>query len=106
MKLDRNLTQDGKGKYALVRLRTIDIGNRNKVPTDALHTLDEWKKLDWGRVGEEDEFFVIKLKDRYAFDALAAYAKAAEADDPEYAEEIREMLPRAGVNSKYCKVPD
>ena len=106
MKLDRNLTHDGKGKYALVKLRTINLQDRNKVPCDALMTLAEWGKIDWGKTGEQDEFFVIKLRDKYAFDALAAYAKAAEEDDPEYAAEIREMLTRAGVNSKFLKAPD
>jgi len=42
MRMDRNINQDGMGKYALINLRT--------------------NKIDW----DADEFFVIKLKDRYA----------------------------------------
>ena len=38
---------------------------------------------------------MLKLKDLYAPAALAAYAGAAMADDPEYAAEVLEMARRA-----------
>lgn len=53
MKLDRNSNPDGRGKYALINLRT--------------------NKVEWG---DEDQFFVIKYKDRFAEAALRAYAAA------------------------------
>lgn len=56
MKLDRNINPDGKGKYALINLRT--------------------NQVQWGGDGGE-QFFVIKYKDRFAAPALRAYAKAA-----------------------------
>lgn len=86
MKLDRNVNLFGKGKYALLNLRT--------------------NKIEWGRPGSEDEFFAIKLKDRHARVALIAYANSVKASDPEFAEEVSELANRAGVNSPFCKEPD
>lgn len=39
-------------------------------------------------------------------DRLEAYANAAGVDDPEYADEVREMADRAGPDSQWCKRPD
>jgi hypothetical protein len=86
MKLDRNVNKDGLGKYALINLRT--------------------NKIEWGRAGEEDEFFVIKLKDVNAHAALRAYAKAARVFDSEFADEIDALAERSGVRSPFAKVPD
>ncbi len=85
MKLDRNVNADGRGKYALINWRrsTIEFGNT-----------------------DEDEFFVIKLKDRFAAPALKAYAESVEQygneigghgglDMHEYATEIFELASRA-----------
>ena len=85
MKLDRNVSYDGKGKYALINLRT--------------------NQVLWGYPHSEHEFFVIKLKDKYASAALFAYARAAEADDPEYAADVRALAQRAH-NHPNSKQPD
>ncbi len=85
MKLDRNTNPDGKGKYALINLRT--------------------NKVEWGN-NLEDEFFVIKLKDRFAERALRAYALAVRefikhCDPPltehmeEWAEEVEGLADKA-----------
>lgn len=55
MKLDRNINPDGRGKYALINLRT--------------------NQVQWGGADGE-QFFVLKYKDRFAAPALRAYAKA------------------------------
>lgn len=86
MKMDRNINPSGLGKYALLNLRT--------------------NQVQWGRVGEEDEFFVIKLKDKHAKVALQAYAQSAVLDDPEWAEEVYALSERAGPLSPFCKRPD
>ena len=87
MLLVRNTTPDGKCKFALIeRLKN------NKVEFGLPHT--------------EHEFFVIKLKDANAKEALEAYADAAQRTDPELANEVRELALRAGVNSQFCKQPD
>lgn len=57
MKLDRNKNPDGRGKYALINLRK--------------------STVEWGDTANDD-FFVIKLKDRFAAPALRAYAEAVE----------------------------
>lgn len=54
MRLDRNLNPDGKGKYAIINLRT--------------------NRVEWG--GPNAQFFVIKYKDKFAVPALKAYAQA------------------------------
>jgi hypothetical protein len=67
MRLDRNVNVDGRGKYALINLRkaTPDIVDESVcVPEFA---------VTWGG---DDQFFVIKYKDKFAAAALAAYAAA------------------------------
>ncbi len=112
MKLDRNINDDGMGKYAILNLRKLGdfrSGTFQKLApriTAAIDTLERAGILDWGRVGTESEFFLIKLKDRYANAALTAYAGAALGDDPEYAMEIIEMAARSGPFHPLCKKPD
>ena len=116
MILDRNLNQDGKGKYALVRLRGIEKGSEAH---SLLLRLFELGYLDWGVVGDADEFFVIKLRDKFSFQALKAYADEVEkaADDPgigsresvrlsRYALDVMKLARRSGVQSPFCKEPD
>lgn len=105
MKLDRTLTAGKRGKYSVILERKAEALNL-LVVADALATLKTHGVLDDSVVGDEGEFFVIRLKDKYAGDALAAYAAAALADDPEYAQEIASMAGRAGNNSPFCKKPD
>jgi hypothetical protein len=102
MKLDRNTNKDGAGKYALVRLR----GTLSEDAKYALALLQEEGVLDWGRRGDDDEFFVIRLKDKYAADALASYARAARKDDAEWANEVDALAARSGPNHPLCKRPD
>ena len=112
MKLDRNINDDGLGKYAILNLRRLEeyrSGSFQQLAEPIANALDLLKRegiLDWGRVGTESEFFLIKLKDKYAHEALEAYAAAAASDDPEYAAEIAEMAMRSGPASPFCKRPD
>lgn len=113
MKLDRNIPGNlGRGKYALIKLRPFvamhdnaDSGSSIARVRAALATLEEFGMLDYGN-SPKTEFFVMRVKDKYAGDGLAGYAMAAVLDDPEYAEEILEMASRAGHNSPHCKAPD
>ena len=84
MKLDRNINADGKGKYALINLRT--------------------NKFEWGNT-PEDEFFVIKLKDKHAAAALRAYAGSVYCDDEEFAKEIDALVEKAHKH-QHKKAPD
>lgn len=86
MKMDRNQNPSGMGKYALINLRT--------------------NQVQWGAIGDADEFFVIKLKDKHARVALKAYAQSAVLDDPEWAQEVYDLAERAGPSHPFCKVPD
>jgi len=109
MKLDRNI--NGRGKYAIVNLREIErIGGvamgHNPDIAHALRILETNGLIEYGEVGSENEFFVIKLKDRYADSALARYAALASSDDPEYANDVAELASRAGSHSPFCKKPD
>ena len=112
MKLDRNLNLNGMGKYALLKLRQLEdyreqtpFGDIAKPIADALQLLQDRGILDWGNT-PETEFFVIRLKDKYARGALQNYADAARQDDPEYAGEIYDMAERSGAASPWCKRPD
>jgi len=56
---------------------------------------------------ERNEFFVIKLADRYAQAALIAYAMTADdCGDHEFARDVNELALRAGPSSPHCKTPD
>ena len=118
MKLDRNIEgNEGRGKYALLNLRKMPPGytyfgamKPGFIPTgiyNALRTLENAGILDWGVTKSESEFFVIRLKDRYAGLALFAYAKAALDDgNKEWGEEVRALAVRAGPVHPNCKRPD
>ncbi|HEY5409267.1 MAG TPA: hypothetical protein VIJ94_00945 [Caulobacteraceae bacterium] len=120
MKLDRNLNSDGGGKYALVlmrRVREIEAAaegpnargsdvSRAAIVRHALEVLQGAGILDDGAAGSEREFFVIRLRDRYAGVALHAYRVEVQFRDPEYGEDILDMEKRSGELSPYCKTPD
>lgn len=104
MRLDRNQGSSRRGKYALLKLR--DMPADDKIDS-ALTVLEQAGVLDWGAVQTESEFFVIRLRDLYAHDALSAYATAAAFDhNDEWADEVRELASRAGHCSPFCKRPD
>jgi len=115
MKLDRDINKDGKGKYALVRLRTI---TNDSEAAGLLARLCELGVLDWGNVGAPDEFFLMRLKDKYAGEALSAYAdavaldarreldEARSRDKFQYAIAVQKLCTRAGTLSPFCKEPD
>lgn len=70
MPLDRNLTPDGHGKYALVKLRGAqlpferDTQGRLCIPEEL---------IDFGST-PETEFFVMRLRDEFVPEALERYA--------------------------------
>ena len=100
MKLDRNLGI-GRGKYALIKLRNTTLGvvgpdnGLYAVPVDA---------VDFGGTSNTD-FFVIRLKDKYAAAALGAYAMAAFRDDPEYASEVLNLA-KISATHVAPRIPD
>lgn len=114
MKLDRDINPDGCGKYAILNLRKLNQVCPGIQPfqrwspevAQALKTLEEAGALEWGQPGAQDEFFLIKLKDKYAAAALETYAAAARCDDPEYADAVLALAERAGPNNPFCKNPD
>jgi hypothetical protein len=94
VKLDRDLYPLGLGKYGLILVRKL------REPTEfceeirkAIGILEARGILDWGC--DPNDFFVIRLKDKYAQPALDAYAAAALKDDPEYAMSVRALANKA-----------
>lgn len=113
MKLDRKTNDFGLGKYALLKLRKLDEFRNGTFQelappiAKAIKTLEDAGILDWGRSGTEAEFMVIRLKDKYASNALHAYAVAAYLDgEKEFAADIDALARRAGPHSSWCKKPD
>ena len=125
MKLDRNLNGDGRGKYGLVNtrkylefLRAVEQGGEPAAVEGAatvsmaMCVLEEAGVIEWGKAGTEEEFFVIKLKDRFSRPALESYAQAAanfpgaDAGLLEYAGDVTQLAARAGKNHPACKTPD
>lgn len=87
MRLKRNITIDQTGKYSLIE-----------------H--DKSGYIENGLPHTENEFFVLKLKDRHALPALLAYVNSCIETDPELADDVFELAKRSGENSKWCKLPD
>lgn len=124
MKMDRNINADGRGKYALVLMRNypskITDPEDARTVASAMTTLESYGMMDYGESGSPSEFFLIRLKDRFAGDALRAYADAAkryadtlfEKDQAaftsmyQWACEVLKMAGRAGDLSDHCKTPD
>ena len=114
MKLDRSTNDDGRGKYGLIKLRRIKelkrtsmLDSKHRVVYNAIRCLENAGLIDWGLSETEQEFFVIRLKDKYAGEALYGYATAAAEDgNHEWADEIFKLMGRAGEDSKWCKKPD
>lgn len=82
MRLVRNTTEDGRCKYALVRLDKLralpeDSLMAQRIAT-ALDDLAGYGVLEYGEKGSADEFFVLKLKDRLSIAAIEAYTEEAE----------------------------
>lgn len=113
MRLVRNTTENGTGKYALIRLdklrqhfdwtaREVDIfadikGVKGLDATDPNINIP-LSVIELGLPGADDEFFVIKLKDKYAHAALQAYATAMWVDsdgDADFAYEMITLAERA-----------
>lgn len=117
MKLDRNTSSFGRGKYGLIKNRRLQqiVGPISPPPTDpvdvgevrrAINVLTAAGVIDWGDT-PETEFFAIRLKDINARPALFAYASgAAMHGDKEYAEDVFALAHRAGKKHPNCKMPD
>lgn len=109
MRLDRN--SNGRGKYALIKNRRLDelrSPDTKELPIDieqALKTLAEAGVLDVGD-SPSAEFFVMRLKDRFAGPALATYSQHAAAVDLEYAHEVSQLAKRSGMAHPLCRNPD
>jgi hypothetical protein len=102
--LERNKTPGGHGKYAVVRLNKVNADGDIEAH-DSLNRLAVGGFVEFGSVGDVNEFFVVKLKDQYAEPALRAYAEAARADDPEYAADVIALADRAAAHP-HRKKPD
>ena len=107
MKLDKDTNDDGIQKYAVINLRRLNSFNKwTPEISNAFKILEEAGVLEWGHTGDPNEFFLIKLKDKYAKHALEQYSVAVGNDDPEYANAVFELSKRAGKDSPFCKTPD
>jgi len=124
MKLDRNINGDGRGKYGLVNNRELikradeakAYAASGGAPTEseleamkivnAVSFLEAMGVIDWG-TESSNEFFVIKLKDKYAGGALHTYAGYAVRDgEIEYGQEVMALARRSGEFHPNCKKPD
>lgn len=96
MKLDRTINGDGRGKYAILKLRR----QSKPISDDLMECANKLRAAGLLEFNDnpETDFFVIKLKDKYAAPALGAYAAAALSDDPEYAAEIFNLARTAATH--------
>lgn len=111
MKLDRNINDNKRGKYALVKLRRVaELTERfttlGKDVQAALRFLEAEGVIDYGTT-VDSEFFVVRLKDENAESALTGYGVSTTLrGDPEFGAEIEQMARRAGPNHPNCRKPD
>lgn len=116
MKLDRNVSADGRQKYGLIKNRRLSevlsspAGEVEAIDPEqvanAVLLLERAGIIDWGD-SPETEFFVMRLKDDYALAGLSAYAQSACLDgNIEYGGEVFGLARRAGMRSMFRKVPD
>lgn len=93
MKLDRELNEDSPNKYSLVLNRAVKAlpPEAAREVNDALKILRDHGVLDDGR-DPIKEFFVIRLRDKYAAGALRSYAQAASEEDPEYGQSVHKLM--------------
>jgi hypothetical protein len=114
MRLDRNTNPDEHGKYALLKVRRLNdfreqsaFGPLAPKIAEAIKILEAVGAVDWGAPNTESEFFVIRLKDKYAQGALNEYALAAYRDgETAFADDVRGLATRAGPDNQWCKKPD
>jgi hypothetical protein len=113
MKLDRNINGDGRGKYGLILNRELARAKDIHSPQGlteieyAINILEHAGIIEWGGPHTENEFFVIKLKDKYAGGALHTYASYAVRDgEIEYGQDVMELAKRSGEFHSSCKKPD
>ena len=94
-------------KYALIKNHVLDQGYKDDMEVKhAISLLESKGVIDWGMTSET-EFFVMRLKDKYADDALYRYSLAAAQDgEGDYARAVEEMANRAGAANPHCKKPD
>ena len=106
MDLIRNTNHAGNGKYTVINMRKLE-GNPQTAEELAAAILKNPEAVEFGRSGDPEEFFVIKLKDKHSSAALEAYADEAFHDDElEYSRQVRLLADRSGKNHPHCKKPD
>lgn len=113
MKLDRNINGNGRGKYGLILNRELARAKDIHSPQGlteieyAISVLEHAGIIQWGEPNTENEFFVLKLKDKYAGGALHTYASYAVRDgEVEYGQEVMALAKRAGEWHPSSKKPD
>lgn len=103
MKLDRNANPSGVGKYALIKLRTVPEGYPKVSGSGNEFITLPSSCVDFGDT-PDTEFFVIRLRDCYAGEALKAYALQIR-DDDEYSNEVFKLAQQAAKHPNKHK-PD
>ncbi len=119
MKLIRNISHDGRCKYALIRMQELTPAEQDCIIEEAGH--ESWETtvasaaILIGNESPSDQFFVLKYKDKFTASALRAYANAVREeaqdirahsegywDNPECAEAIAERQ-RADSLDEYAQ---
>jgi len=106
-RLDRNTHPNGRGKYALIKLRELpdNVPPLRDAIIDALR--DNPQALRLGNESPGSGFFVISLGDLNAARALLAYADAcAENGDVEFAKEVRDLAWDSELLGDSRKMPE
>lgn len=119
MKLDRNTNRGGRGKYALVNMRKmipiLDASQGTQEDTDKIEAfmlLVRTGIITLGNEFPDEQFFVMKYKDKFTAPALHTYAimvhsEAFKTNNPDLFEYAEQMFNEAKEAEKLGKrIPD
>lgn len=106
--------RDGLCKYALIRLDKLTDQEMEhlRLSADQAALIGGWLEdnpelLEFGLPHDDDEFFAIKLKDKFSRGTLLEYAHRARSEgEDDLASEVEFLADRAGARHRACKIPD
>lgn len=105
MKLMRNTDPLQYGKYIVIN--TNKFTERPKTVEELIDAIKSHPdSVEFCKVGDPNEFFVLKLKDENADAALMAYASSISEKDAEFSVDVCELALRSGKYHPLCKEPD
>ncbi|MEG2268792.1 MAG: hypothetical protein RSC68_31235 [Acinetobacter sp.] len=98
--------ESSSSRYALIDLSQLDAAKVQSADDLIEQLIDKKEAVVLSEPGGEAEFFVLFMKDRFAYRCIEAYASQANNDsrfsNTPYNTHFTDLLRRSGLLSKYC----